>query len=173
MPTAVRPPQRRQLVDWRAAIWAGILGGAVFLGLLVGLHLWMLGSGWVPVRLLASVVLGDQILQPPFENNGRALAVCLLVHWPLSVAFACLIAYVLHRWGMLVGIVGGAAFGLALYAIGFYAVPDLFERPWLSDLRSWMLAVGHAGFGAFVGGLYEALEVEVFVPLEPPGERAN
>ena len=70
----------------------------------------------------------------------------------------------LHRWGIIVGIIGGAIFGLALYLINFYTLTYFF--PWFFPLRSWMMMLSHVIYGATAGGVYEALEVEEFVPLE-------
>jgi len=78
----------------------------------------------------------------------------------LAIAFACLIAFCLHRWGILVGIVGGAVFGLALYAINYYSVADALS--WLAPLRGWIMALSHVIFGAIAGGVYEALERDRF-----------
>jgi hypothetical protein len=156
--------RRRQLVDWRAAVWAGLLSGAVFLAVSLLLTRVYAGSAWVVVRLLASVVLGAGVLPPPATFDLKATLAALAVHFTLSVLFACVLAYVIHRWGLIVGVVGGAAFGLALYFINFYTLAYFF--PWFFPLRSWMMAVSHVAFGACAGGIYEALEVEKFVAEE-------
>jgi len=51
-------PRRRQLVDWSAAIWAGLIGGTAFL--VVNFLLTPVlygGNAWVSIRLLASIVI--------------------------------------------------------------------------------------------------------------------
>ena len=115
-------------------------------------------------RLVASVLLGKGVLPPPATVTAGTLLAALLVHGLLSVGFACLIAYVFHRWGLLVGILGGALFGLALYFVNFYTVSFFF--PWFFPMRSWIMAASHVIFGALAGGIYEALEIEYFVPVE-------
>jgi len=154
----------RQLVDWRAAIWAGLISGLVFLIINMLLTKFFVGSPWVSVRLVASIIMGERALPPPASFDLSILLTALAVHLPLSVAFAGVIAVVLHRWGLLVGIVGGAIFGLALYAINFYTLTFFF--PWFFPMRSWIMAVSHLIFGACAGGIYESLEVEKFVPAE-------
>jgi hypothetical protein len=154
----------RQVVDWRAAIWAGIISGLVFLVFNMLLTKVYVGSPWVSVRLVASIVMGTRALPPPAGFDAGIFVVALLVHFPLSIAFASLIAAILHRWGLLVGILGGALFGLALYAINFYTLTFLF--PWFFPMRSWIMALSHIVFGACAGGIYEGLEVERFVPVE-------
>jgi len=154
----------RQLVDWRAAIWAGLISGAIFMVINMALTNSYVGSPWVVVRLIASIAMGEGVLPPPATFDTKIFVVAFIVHIILSIGFACLIAYVIHRWGLIVGILGGAVLGLALYAINFYTVTALF--PWFYPMRSWIMAVSHAVFGACAGGIYEGLEVEEFVPAE-------
>ena len=92
------------------------------------------------------------------------LLASLLVNTVLSVLFALVIAYVVHRGGILTGIVGGAVLGLALYAINFYTISSFFT--WMYALTGWPIVVSHILFGALVGGIYEGLEEEIFVPAE-------
>jgi len=155
----------RHVMDWRAALWAGLIAGAAFLVSNMLLTEIFLGSPWVAVRLTASVLLGPDVLPPPATFDGRALAVAILVHFPLSVLFACLVALILHRWGMVAGLFGGAACGLALYAIHFYTLSFLF--PWFYPMRGWLMAASHALFGAVAGVVYEALELERPAPAGP------
>ncbi len=152
----------RQLVDWRAAIIAGIAAGAVFLLLAMFLTAKYVGSLWVVTRLAASVLLGKAVLPPPATFTVGTFVAAAIVHFALSIGFSCLIAFVLHRWGMVVGILGGALFGLSLYFINFNLVSTFF--PWFFFVKSWIMLTSHAVFGALAGGIYEALEVERFVP---------
>jgi hypothetical protein len=152
----------RQLVDWRAAVIAGFVSGVVFLALAMILTAHYVGSPWVMTRLAASLLLGKGALPPPATFTVGTFAAALVVHFTLSVAFSCLIAFVLHRWGLVVGIIGGAAFGIALYFINFNLVSHFF--PWFFFMKSWIMFSSHVVFGALAGGVYEALEVERFVP---------
>jgi hypothetical protein len=162
----------RQLVDWSAALWAGLMAGAVFLGFnlfvtpaLAG------GNAWVMVRLIASVIMGEGVLAPPATFDGAALAAALGVHFSLSVAFSLLLAAVIHRWGLIVGVLGGGLFGLALYSINFYSLTYFF--PWFFAMRSTPLVLSHVLFGALAGGIYESLEVEEFAPAPQDVEEAQ
>ena len=152
----------RQIMDLRAALWAGIMSGTLFLLACLILTWWAVGNPWVFTRLAASLVMGPGVLPPPATITVETFAVALIVHYALSIGYAMLIAFILHRWGLVVGIVGGAILGLAIYAINFYALSYIV--PWFYPMRSWMLAVSHLLFGATAGGLYEAMEVERFVP---------
>jgi hypothetical protein len=155
----------RQVVDWRAAFRASIIAGIFFLLLnLILTNLTFGTNGWVFIRLLASLILNKEILAPPATFDGVALVVALGTHFALSIGFGLLIAYIIHRGGLITGIVGGAILGLALYAINFYSLTLFF--PWFFAMRSWVMVLTHMIFGALAGGIYEALEVEIFVPEE-------
>lgn len=161
----------RQVVDWGAAIWAGIVAGIIFLifNLFVTPSVTG-GNAWVVIRLLASIFLGESILAPPATFNLTALTVALTTHFVLSISFTLTLAFLIHRWGLVVGIIGGALFGLALYSINFYTLTYFF--PWFYAMRSWAVIVSHVVFGAVAGGVYESLEVEEFIPYADLDEEA-
>jgi hypothetical protein len=155
----------RQLMDWRAAIIAGIIAGAVFLLVETAAYAALTGTGvWVPVRYIASIVMGESVLPPPASFDAGVVIVGLFVHFVLSVIYALILAFIIHRWGLAVGILGGALFGLALFAINYYTFSALF--PWFFPMRTWIDVVSHVLYGAVAGGVYELLEREVFVPVE-------
>lgn len=155
----------RQLVDWSSAVWAGLIGGiAFFLMCFFAVPLAAGGNGWVMVRLLASVPMGAGVLAPPATYDPAILIAALSVHLVLSIGFAMLAAFVLHRGGLWTGILGGASLGLALYAINFYTLTLFF--PWFFGYRSFALVLTHMIFGAICGGVYEGLEVEEFEPAD-------
>ena len=157
-------PRMRQLVDWRAALWAGLFAGMAFLVLnLVLTPLVLGGNMWVIVRLWASLLMGSSILAPPATFHLLALPMALLVNFGLSFGFALLIAYVVHRGGLITGIAGGAALGLAIYGIVIYAGTHFF--PWYFPMRSGVMIYNFIAFGGIAGGVYEYLEVEIFVPV--------
>lgn len=150
----------RQVVDWSAAIWAGLISGLLYLivgSLLSGI---LYGNFLLPIRMTAAFIWGSpSILDEP---SAAMIIIALVVHFILSIVFGTIVAFVIHRWGLVVGIVGGAALGLALYGINFFALTEFF--PWFSGLRGWAMIISHIVFGAAAGGFYELLEVEEFVP---------
>ncbi len=161
--TTVNEPRMRQVVDWSASVWAGIVSGIIFLVLNLVLSRVLLGlSPWAILRYFASPILGDGVLPPPVHFRLDAAIVGFLFHMLLSIVFTMVLAFVIHRWGIWVGILGGALFGLALYVINFYnpLLPQFYV------LRSWVMLATHMVFGALAGGIYEALEVEEYVPVE-------
>ena len=159
------PRRMQQLVDWRAAVQAALLAGTMFLLLNLFMVPYIVGgSAGVSMRLTASILLGPDILAPPADFTLMATLIALLVHYAISLASGLLLAYIIHRGGLIAGILVGALFGAALYFINFYTFTVLF--PWFFAFRSLPLFLTHMVFGALAGGLYEALEVEEFVPVE-------
>jgi hypothetical protein len=143
-------------MDKRAAVIAGLLAAVISLllgmGVLQFLHEYAFG---LP-RLLATIALGRPALDPALTSDVMALVVGSTVHLVLGLLFAFVISFTLHRWGFLVGLIGGGLFGLALYAINTYTMSAFF--PEFYDYRSWFMVGLHVVFGALCGGIYEAIE---------------
>lgn len=164
--TQSRTTEFRQLVDWRAAA-IGALAGAITFLLVIAIVLPLTTGGtlWAFFRYLAAILLGDAVLPPPAGFDPTVVLVGLLVHLILSLLYGAILALILHRWGLLVGLLGGALFGLAIYAINIFTFTLLFD--WFYLLRSWPILLAHVLFGAVTGFVYELLEVERYVPVEP------
>ncbi len=157
----------RLIMDWRAAVLAGLIAG------LLTMLLWIIllaattgGSLWTPFHHVAAILLGEGVLTPSQTIDWQVVIAGLVIHMFLAVLYAIILAFIIHRWGLVVGIVGGALFGLALYAINYYTFTALY--PWFYPLRSWIALVGHIFFGAVAGGIYEGLERDVYVVEETP-----
>lgn len=154
----------RQAMDWKAAILAGLVAGIVFLiGLLIVFTAVNEGSPWSLFRLTAAIILGPDILPAPDTPDTFSLAavvVGLAVHLALSIAYAILLAFIIHRWGIVVGIVGGALFGVGLYVVHYFTFIRLFDWGWFYSFNTWHYVVAHALFGAVAGGVYELIEVD-------------
>jgi hypothetical protein len=146
----------RQMMDWRAAIIAGIVAGMVYLVMNMWLASEYLGNANVPLQLPAALVMGTSVLPPAEGIASGTYLTGFLIHMSVSVLFTCVIAFCLYRWGIWIGILGGALFGLALYSISYYGIA--LWLPWLSPMRGWIMAVSHVVYGAVAGGVYEALE---------------
>jgi hypothetical protein len=150
----------RYSVDWRAVLYAGLASGVIFWLLAALLSLQVFGSPWLFTHMAAAIPLGESALVPPFDFNAGLLITGLGVHLALSLVFAALVAFAIHRWGILVGVLGGAALGLALYAINTYSLSFFF--PWFYAFRNWTFALGHIVYGALAGGVYELFEDESY-----------
>jgi hypothetical protein len=147
---------RSEGMDKRAAIIAGLIAAIVSLGGGMAVLQYLHENAFGLPRLLSSIVLGRGALDAGVTSNMTALGVGAGVHVVLGLVFAFVISFTLHRWGFLVGLIGGGLFGLALYAINTYTMSQFF--PDFYYYRSWFMICFHVVFGALCGGIYEALE---------------
>jgi hypothetical protein len=138
-------------MTWRAVLLGGIVSGSVFL---------LLNSLLMPditptllLRYIASLVMGSDVL---VSTDSTALIVGVIVHFALSLLFSLIVAIVVHRWGLLVGIVGGGILGLAIYGINLYTLTTIF--PWFFAINTPVLLVSHVVFGMVAGGVYELFD---------------
>jgi hypothetical protein len=154
----------RQLVDWGAAVWAGILSGTFYLAVAIVLPWLALGDPWVHLRLIGSLVFGPAVVPRPETTDPLVLLVAVAITYALTIPFSALVALVVHQWGWVLSALGGAALGWGLYLFSFWTLSFFF--PWIFPLRNWMLLLAFLGFGALVGALYELLEVEEYAPVE-------
>lgn len=143
-------------MDKRAAFIAGLLAAVISLALGMGVLQFMHDNAMGLPRLLATVVLGRGALDADVTSATTALGAGIAVHLVLGLVFAFVISFTLHRWGFWVGLIGGALFGLALYAINTYTMSRFF--PDFFYYRSWFMVGLHVVFGALCGGIYETLE---------------
>jgi hypothetical protein len=100
-------------------------------------------------------------LPPPTTFDAGVVITAVLLHFILSVIYTLVLAFIVHRWGILISVIGGVLFGLALYLINFFTFTMLF--PWFYPARAWPFSLVHILFGAVAGGVYELLEKDVFV----------
>ncbi|MAT99250.1 MAG: hypothetical protein CL608_19085 [Anaerolineaceae bacterium] len=155
----------RHLMDWKAAVIAGLIAGAVFLlVLLIAYPLATGGTSWTIFRFIGAMVLGESVLPPPTTFDGGVVVTAVFIHFTLSILYTLVLAFIVHRWGILISILGGALFGLALYLINFFTFTMFFA--WFYPARAWPFSLVHILFGAVAGGIYELLEKDVYV-VEP------
>lgn len=160
----MRRTTMHQVMDWRAAVWAGLIAGAVtLLAQMILVPLLTGGTVWAVFHHIAAIVLGPETVVPSLAFEPLVVVVGTAVHLALALFYTLILAFIIHRWGLLVGIVGGALFGLALYLVNYYTFTVFF--PWFYPLRSWLVIAVHVLFGAVAGGAYEALEREMYVPV--------
>lgn len=141
-------------VTWRAVLISGLVAGTLFLITdLIFAPLVTNVSGALTLRYFAALVLGSKVLT---QTGANILVTGIVVHYVLSLVFALVITLVVHRWGMVVGIVGGVIMGVAIYGINLYTVTLLF--PWFFAINSPVILLCHAIFGAVAGGVYEMFD---------------
>jgi hypothetical protein len=163
----IRNIKVRQLVDWKAAFFAGLAGGLISFTTNIILSSWLLHSPWLLTRIIASILIGKSVLPPPSSFTLPILFVSLFIHLLLSIIFSDLIAIVVQQWGIIISFIGGALMGLAFYAIAFYTFSILY--PWFYTFRSWIFLIMYILYGAFTGSVYELLEVEKYVEIKEGG----
>ena len=140
-------------VTWRAIPVSGIVGGTVFLLINMIFNPILYGiDAFFILQYFASLVLGADALIDP---SPMVFVVGIIVHYLLSILFTLVISIVIHRWGLLVGIVGGALMGLALYSINFFTIASFFE---FLDITNPIILISHIAFGAVAGGIYETMD---------------
>jgi hypothetical protein len=144
----------RRNVDWVAIPFAGLAAGTAHLLVNLILTPLMLDvQPMLPIRYMGSLLLGERALVEP---GIVPLLAGILVHYVLSILFTLVISIVVHRWGLLVGIVGGAVLGLAIYAINYYTMTLFFD--WMFAINSPVQVIAHLVFGAVAGGVYETYD---------------
>jgi len=149
----------RHLMDWKAAVTAGFIAGAVFLlVLMVAYPLATGGTPWTIFRFIGAMVLGKDVLPPPTSFDAGVVVTAVLIHFTLSILYTLVLAFIVHRWGILISILGGALFGLALYLINFFTFTLFFT--WFYPARAWPFSLVHILFGAVAGSIYELLEID-------------
>ena len=154
--------QVRHVMDWKAAVLAGLIAGAVFLVvLLIAYPLATGGTPWTIFRFIGAMVLGEAVLPPPTSFDAGIVITAVIVHFTLAVLYTLVLAFIVHRWRLLVSVIGGALFGLALYLINFFTFTFFFA--WFYPARAWPFSLVHILFGALAGGIYELLEKDVFI----------
>ncbi len=143
-------------LDSKAAIWAGVISGAVFMMVEMLMVQFVLGqSMWGPPRMIAAIAMGDGVLPPPATFDVTILMVAMVVHFVLSIAFALILAPFIHRMGFGAALGVGALYGLALYLINFYGFTVIF--PWFAMARNWVSIFAHIVFGFVAAWAYARL----------------
>lgn len=141
-------------VTWRAVLIAALVAGTAFL--LVNLVLTQILYDINPalsLRYIASLVMGEAIVM---DDDAVSLIVGVLVHYGLSLVFTLVVTIVVHRWGLLVGLIGGGVLGIAIYFINLYTLTLVF--PWFFAMNGTVWLLSHLFFGMAAGGVYELFD---------------
>ena len=152
----------RRMPEWPASVLGGCVAGAVFLVI----ELFAMGvagqSLWSPLRMIAAIVMGRDVLEQPAAFAAGVMLVALLVHFALSILFAVFLSVIMAPFSLdsSVGMASlvGAAFGVLLYVINFYGMTQWF--PWFADARGWVSFLNHIVFGLVAADTYLSLESE-------------
>ena len=143
-------------VDTRAALWAAIISGVVFMMLEMAMVSIFKGeSPWGPPRMIAAIGMGEGVLPPPATFDAVIMMVAMLIHFGLSVALAFVFAFIVRGISVSMSTLIGAAFGLALYVVAFYGMTAVF--PWFAMGRGWIGIFAHLVYGAALGLAYSSI----------------
>lgn len=156
MPATDAQTLRGPLDNWRLAVSAGFIAGAVFLMYEMIMMATVMGeSPWGPPRMMAAILLGQGVLPPPATFSFGVVMVAMMLHFALSIAYAFILAEVVQRQSLGAALATGVGAGLLLYLINFYGFTVLF--PWFSMARNWVSITGHALFGLVAAWAYVGL----------------
>lgn len=151
---------QHRLINWRAAVWAGIGAGIVFMVLeMIMVPLFGGGSAWGPPSLIAAIVMGQGVLPAPGTPptfDFLVLMVALIVHLILSIIYAVILGFIIQRFDIGLTLLIGAVFGLALYLVNFYGFTAVF--PWFANARNWITIFTHISFGLVAAAVYKGIE---------------
>jgi uncharacterized membrane protein YagU involved in acid resistance len=143
-------------INWKAAIIAGIVAGAIFMILeMILVPLVGGGSPWGPPRMIAAIGMGKEVLPPPGDFALMPVMVAMVIHFILSIIFAVILAFIIQRFSLGLAILIGAIFGLLLYFINFYGFTAFF--PWFAMARNAISIFSHIVFGAAAAWIYKAM----------------
>ena len=150
-------------LDIKAAVWAGIIAGVVFMMLeMVLVETVGGGSPWGPPRMIAAIGMGKDVLPPPATFDLGVMIVAMAIHFVLAILLGMILGLIVSRWklGLMASIGVGAIFGLAVYLVNFYGFTALF--PWFAMARTPITLLTHVMFGTVLGWSYHALAVRHF-----------
>lgn len=142
-------------LNLKAGILAGLIAGAVFMMMEMGLVAMAGDSAWGPPRMIAAIAMGEGVLPPPATFDPMILTVAMAVHFALSIAIGVGFALIARRFGLVMAVVVGAALGLGLYVVNFYGFTAIF--PWFAMARNVISIVSHIVFGMVLGLSYRVL----------------
>jgi len=147
-------------LDFKAALIAGLIAGAVFMMLEMALVATVGGgSPWGPPRMIAAIGMGRDVLPPPATFEIGMFVVAMLIHFALSIVLAIVFALIAGRLGLVPALIAGAVFGLALYGLHFYGMTSVF--PWFAMARGGIAIFAHISFGVALAWSYKAFQNKV------------
>lgn len=157
------------LPDWRAAALGGIAGGTVYLIIQMITAAVSGVSIWLPLRLIAAIVLGQEILLSPPTFDLGIVVLALLLHFSLAtlmgLIFGLLVASNLFDASWVTASVSGVLFSSVIYFFNFYGLTEFF--PWFLAERDWPTFLAHALFGMVMADVYLKLERKGRPPRPP------
>jgi hypothetical protein len=148
----------RQIFDVRASVIASVVGVIAFWLTMMALDSRSLSAPWFTTYAAATLISGPEALASPTVFNMTTALSGLAVYLGLGLVFGIVISALIHEFGLIVGIIGGAVLGFCTYVLLYYIATNYGFSHDLAKFARAPLEVGHVVFGAVVGGVYESLE---------------
>lgn len=145
-------------INLKDAIWAGIISGLIFMMLEMAMvPIFLDGSPWGPPRMIAAIVLSNEVLPPPATFDFGIVMAAVLLHSMLSVIYAIILALIISagKTSFWVSVLIGGIFGYVLYLVNFYVFTEIF--PWFANARNWVSVFAHISFGIGAAWAYLGL----------------
>jgi hypothetical protein len=151
-------PERRRITRWIKGGWVGVIAGALFMAVEMFLmaacrH----GDMWDPVRLSASIVMGNQAVATSTPLSFDIVFIGLFMHFVLSILYAVILGMIIRRLKARTAVLVGAGFGLLLYLFHFHGLAAWY--PWVASERNWITVVGHLVYGIAAAWMYTHIHV--------------
>lgn len=144
-------------ISIKSAIWSGLIAATVMLIMeMILMALFTDMPLWAAPRMMAAIVLGKGVLEPPTFNLGIVMA-GMMAHFMLSIIYTIILGFVIQQKGLGTSVALGMGFGLLLYFINFYGFTALF--PWFAMARNWISIVAHLIFGMTAAFAYKKLSL--------------
>ena len=155
-------PERHRISRWGKASFAGVIAGSLF----TTVEMFLIGASgrgtiWDPIRLSASIAMGDRAIAQSTPFTFDIFFVGILMHYTLSVLYAVVLGMLVRKLKMGPSLMAGAAFGLVLYGVHFFALTPMY--PWVANARSWIAVAGHLVFGVSAAWVYSRLHVQALM----------
>jgi hypothetical protein len=148
----------RQIFDVRASVIASIVGVIAFWLTMMAFDARSLSAPWFTTYAAASLISGPEALASPTLFNLTTALSGVAVYLGFGLIFGIAISALVHEFGLIVGIIGGAVLGFCTYVLLYYIATNYGFSHDLAKFARSQLEVGHAVFGAVVGGVYESIE---------------
>ena len=147
---------RKRITHWGKGAFAGVIGGALF----ITVEMFLIqafggGSIWDPVRLSASITLGNRAVAVSTPFTFDIFFVGMLMHFVLSILYAVILGLLIRKLKPAAALAVGAVFGLVLYLFHFYGLAAFY--PWVAGWRNWIVIVSHLIFGISTAWIFSHL----------------
>ena len=106
-------------------------------------------------RFAAAIILGRGVLPPPATLDWQIMFIATWIHFGLSIIYAILLSWLIHRLDIKNSLIVGSLYGLGLFIINMYGFVIIF--PWFVETRDWITVTAHVVFGVSAAGVYKIL----------------